>query len=433
MNTLREKAHALLHRSEKIFKTDVIYFIKSGSWSAVSFAVGSVASLATMIVFGNLVSKETYGTYNYLLSLASSFSFLILTSNTGVVRAVARNQENIIPYALAFQLRYNLLATGAIGLTGAYYLIHGNSMFAFSLFALAIAIPATAAYHTYEYILIGKKRFDILTVVTSLASVGSALATVLAVILTKSVEVLILTYCLSSIISNVWPYAYAKRLIDTSTAPSEEAVKELRRTSFHITFAGFFGAIAQYLDKILLFQVAGAANLAIYTFATAGPERLKGLIKNVFSVAMPKLTQRSPREIRSALYLRLLLSLGIGASAFVIYVLAAPILFKIFLPKYLAALPYSKFYALGLIAVPVSVYIGNIFAAQNMLRAIYLHGVGGHILRIALYVTLGLKWQMGGLIAASILNYSLNALYGVIIFELESRRIMAISPHERVR
>ena len=101
---------------------DIPYMTKGGAWTALRFFITTATSLATMVAFGNLLPKETYGIYSYLMSLAGSLGFLTLAGmSTGIVRAVARGQENVVPYSLKLQLRYNLLATAAIAGVGFYY------------------------------------------------------------------------------------------------------------------------------------------------------------------------------------------------------------------------------------------------------------------------------------------------------------------------
>ncbi len=424
MENLKNKAYHLLKKSESLFKMDMVYIAKGGFWTSARFGIGLIASLATVTAFGNLLSKETYGTYSYLMSLAGSLSFLTLSgTGTGVIRAIARGKESVAPYALKLQLRYNLLATTAIGIAALYYVYKGNNVFAFSLLILAFALPFTAAYHIYESYLIGHKRFDTLTILTSISSLTGAMTTVAALFFTDNVILIVLVYAFTSFIPAVWMYKYSTAGI-TAEKPDDESLNELRRTSFHLTGAGIISTLAQYLDKIILFQVAGPASLAIYGFAIAGPEKMKGLIKNWSSIILPRLAGKSVEEIKTVFCKRIALALLVGMVSALFYILVSPLLFKIFLPKYIDSISYSQVYALGLIVIPALTFIGNIYYGLNMLRAVYLHSIGSQILRISLFVIFGLLWQAWGLIFASVISYLLSTIYAVIIWKIESRRIL---------
>jgi O-antigen/teichoic acid export membrane protein len=424
MQSLRSMAFQILRSSERFFRLDMVYVAKGGLWTTLSFAIGTMASIVTMIAFGNLLPRETYGTYNYLLSLGASLSFLTLSGvGTGVMRAVARGHENVVPKALRFQLKYNLVAVATVMAAAIYYGYKGNLLFAGSLALLALAYPFAEAFHIYIQVLKGKKRFDELTKITSVIILVSTSATVITLLITENVLLLISMYAVMSLIPNVIAYRITARKLDR-TEPEGSQVKEMERTAFHLTGAGLIGAAAQYIDKIVIFQAAGPAALAVYAFATAGPERLKGLVKSWISIAMPQLAQRSLPEIRRVMYWRIGFSLLIGITLSAAYFILAPALFRLFLPKYLDAIFYSQIQSLCLVAIPVTVYISSIFSSQNMLKATYALSIGTQISRITLFLVFGFYWQLWGLIIASLVSSVVNALYSLIVWEIEYRRLM---------
>lgn len=425
--TLKERLKGFLYRGEGIFKVDMRYILRGGFWTSVSFLASLCASIAAMVAFGNLLPKENYGTYNYLLSLASSLGFLTLSGiGPGVIRAVAKRQENLLPYALKLQLRYNLLAVATISAAAFYYYAKGNSLFAISLGILAVIIPLEAAYHIYEHILIGRKRFDTLAILSGFSSIGAAVATVLALLFTDNVLILVITYAATSLIPSYLAYRLITRNAPVDL-PDQEEVQELRRSAFHITGAGIIGTLAQYADKLILFQVAGPVALATYGFAIAGPEKVKGLVKNWVNIALPRLAHRDISEIRYAFYKRLTLSALAGAGAALVYISLSPIFFRLLLPKYLDSILYSQAYALGLILVPALVYIGNIFYSQNMLRAIYITSTGNQIMRIAAFAVGGFLWGTWGLVFGFLFSQLLSLAFCIAIWEKESRRLSRLA------
>lgn len=403
---------------------DLHYIVRNGFWTTLSFVIGTVASILTGIAFGNLLPKETYGVYTYLLSFGASLSFLTLSGTSiAVTRAVARGYENIVPVALRLQLKYNLIATAMV-LSGAVYYGHkGNLVFAVSLAILAIAYPVSQAFHIHYQILTGRKRFDLLTKIGCIVTPLSLIATLGTLFLTHNILILIAVYAFISITSNIAVYLFVTRNIDKSS-PDPEQVREMRRTSLHLTGAGLIGILAQYIDKIVLFHVAGPAQLAIYAFAIAGPNSLKSLLKNWIGTAIPNLAQRSLLEIRQVFYRRLAQSIFIGAVVALAYIIFSPILFQILLPQYLISVDFSRVQALSLIILPVIIYISSVFAGQNMLRATYAQSTGGQVFYILLVLLLGWRWQIWGLIAASLLSTIINAMYGIVVWEIETRRII---------
>lgn len=428
MKSLKSKAFNALRSSESFFKLDMVYLAKGGFWTTLRFLIGLLASIVTMVAFGNLLPRETYGTYNYLLSLGASLSFFTLSGiGIAVTRAVARGHENIVPSALKLQIKYNLIAVLTVLSTSVYYAYKGNMLFSLSLAFLALAYPVSEAFHLYVHILTGKKRFDTITKITSITTVISAITTVTTLLLTHNILIMVAVYTTISLVPNIIAYHITTKNLD-KTPPEQGQINEMRRTAFHITGAGIIGVIASYIDKIILFQVAGPSTLAVYGFALAGPERLKSLIKNWTAIALPRLAQSTLGEIRLVVYKRIGFSLIIGFALAFLYIIFAPLLFKIFLPYYLDSIRYSQILAINLIVVPATIFIGSVFASQNMLRATYLLSVGSQVLRIILFITLGWIWQIWGLIAASILSSFANGIYSIIIWEIEMRRL--VKKHE---
>lgn len=423
MSNSKDWASRLLRHGERFFKLDIVYITKGGFWTALRFIVGIAASVASMMAFGNLLLKENYGIYSYLLSLASSLSFLTLSGmGPGIIRAVAQEKENVLRYAIRLQLRYNLLAVATVGVAAVYYYSKGNGLFAISLGILALVMPLEAAYHTFEHILIGRKRFDTIAILTSLSSIGSTVATVITLFTTDSVLVIISVYAITSI-----GPTYLSYWLITKDIPKQEPntldTEELRRTAFHITGAGIIGTLAQYVDKVVLFHFAGPTSLAIYGFAIAGPERFKGLIKDWINITQPRLAQRNILEIRRAFYKRIVFLTVFGVAISTVYVLLSPLLFKALLPKYLDSIIYSQVYALGLVIIPTLIYMGNIFYSQNMLRAIYITSTFSQVTRIIILVFAGWKWHAWGLVIGFLVSQIISVLFNLIIWEKESRRM----------
>ncbi len=57
MQAVRNKVFRVLRASERIFKLDMVYLAKGGFWTTLRFTVGTLASIVTMVAFGNLLSR----------------------------------------------------------------------------------------------------------------------------------------------------------------------------------------------------------------------------------------------------------------------------------------------------------------------------------------------------------------------------------------
>ncbi len=59
---------------------------------------------------------------------------------------------------------------------------------------------------------------------------------------------------------------------------------------------GLINALAGQLDKIITYHYLGASELAIYSFAVAMPEQIKGIFKNLNTLAFPKFSTQQNKN-----------------------------------------------------------------------------------------------------------------------------------------
>src|SRR5688572_20479176 len=94
MTFLKAPLKRLLLWSQAYTRTDMLYLARGGFWTVLNFVVAGSVSIALAVAFANLLPKETYGTYRYVLSIANAFGFLALTGmNAAVTRSVARGHD----------------------------------------------------------------------------------------------------------------------------------------------------------------------------------------------------------------------------------------------------------------------------------------------------------------------------------------------------
>src|ERR1019366_9423325 len=67
--------------------------------------------------------------------------------------------------------------------------------------------------------------------------------------------------------------------------PSTEPTPELMRYGAHLSIIGVFSTIAAQIDSVLTFHFLGPAVLAIYSFATAIPDRISAFFKFIPAAA----------------------------------------------------------------------------------------------------------------------------------------------------
>lgn len=409
----KDQLIALLRRSERYTKTDMVYLFSSGVWSNLGTISISLGSLLLYTIFGHLVPKDVYGTYQYLLSLGAIVGAFTLTGmNTAVTRAVVQGYEGAMARAVRIQLLWGILPLLGAWCIGGYYLFMGNPTLGWGLVLIGVFVPLNNALNTYGAFLGGKKDFkrgflySLWWNVPYYATVG-----IMAVFF-KSALILLAANLVSQAAGLLIAYWRTRQVYP----PNKEVGEGTLRYGSHLSAMGLFGAIVAQIDSVLAFQFLGPASLALYSFATAVPDRIGGLFKFLPSAALPKFVNKTPEEVRETLGKRLwVVTATVGAAA-LLYIAGAHTFFAILFPQYMASVPYSQVYALMLLmSVGTSVISAALSATANI-RSLYVFNVVSPVVSLG-FLTAGVAlFGLWGLIAARLLSALFTLLLGLLLY-----------------
>lgn len=423
----RAKSAQYLRWSEKYTRTDMVYLAKSGFWVLFGQTTSSLLSLILIIVFANMVSKETYGLYRYVLSLAGILNIFTLTGmNQAVIQAVAAGKESALRASVRYQLKWNTLMLLASIALSIYYIFNDNPTLAISFLTIGLFSPLATSLNTYNAYLAGKKKYaqiNILSSVATLLYVGGMITAIYLV--GDSVIWLVAAYSITIFLSNLAGYIWTVKVYrPPQLSRSQNEDGEILRYGRQLTFIDYIAPIASKIDSVLLNHFWGSASLAVYTLATAIPNRATVMLKSYTGIGFPKFAEKTSRELNSIFWYRIFQGLAVGLACAVAYVLIAPPFFHYLLPKYLDGLFYSQLLAASLIFALPNRYISLLLTSQKLSRAILTNSVIQNLTQISLYALLGISGGILGLIIAKI-SYSCVALViGIIIWKRATKEKM---------
>lgn len=394
-----------LDRIEKIIESDIRYILHGGFWLSVGKVIAALASLALAVAFANLLSKELFGNYKYILSLAALVGAFSLSGlGTALTRAVARGYDGELDRSMHRAFWWSIPASILALIASGYYALNENSTLALSLILIALLNPITNATSLFQPFLLGKKEFRARSVLSSLQASVPALFVIASLYVTHSVVILasIMLVC-TMIVSALSTYYARRRYVHNNRLDSEAS-----KLTFHASILSFLGAIAGRADAILIFQNLGATPLAVYAFATAIPDSLRGSAKVFTSLATPKFAQHHPDVLKRTLKKKeAYTGLALLLTA-ITYIAVAPWIFKTFFPLYMDSLVYSQVYALTVIfTLPLA---SAYFDAQLAIKERYAAGIFGATTQLG-FVLIGLVF--GG-------------LWGVIFGRVAARAALAL-------
>lgn len=414
MADLKDKFYRWLRLSESFFKADMVYVAKGTFWVAFGQVFTSLLSLLLIIVVANWLPKETYGLYRYILSLAGILNIFTLTGmSRAVSRAAATGNEGAFAAAFKYLLKWNLILLLAFWILSGYYFFNDNRLLALSLFILSFFSPLTIAFNIYSAYLDGKKEFRLNNIFSVFSTAIYVLGMIAAVIFFGTVTWLIAVYALTTFASSLIFYLVTVKLFRPPKTTDDKSFLKYGR---ELTFIGFIGPVASQIDKIILSHFWGPIELAVYSLATTMPERATSFIKGWVSIAFPKLATKTPEEINTVFYKRILQGLSIGAIMTLGYIILSPYVFKYLLPQYLDALFYSQILAISFVFAMPNRYVSLLLESQKMSRIILVRGLIQSLIMVLLYIVLGIWGGILGLVVAQVINSFSGVLVNIILW-----------------
>lgn len=400
-----------LRKTQKYTGTDNVYLFKGGLWLTLNQVVASGSSFLLALALANLLDKTAYGNYQYILSLIGLLGIFSLQGiRTAISQAVARGLEGSFYTGFKIRLKWGSIGSLiAIGLA-LYYWLKGNEILSLPLLITALLLPLMQASRVYSGFLSGKRLFDVgakYNIATDLISVGTVIA---VLFITKNVFWLIAAY----LVSNTFLNCFFDYLVKIKYKPNKKEDPQTLNYAKHLSFLGVISLAGDYLDKILLFNFLGPAQLAVYSFAIALPVQIKATLANIPALAFPKFAAQSDEIIKANAMRKFWKLTLLVAVIIILYLAIAPFFYKIFFPQYLDSIIYSQIFIFFLISIPASL-LDTIFNAKIMKKNIYIIKFFS-LFRIILYLILIPTFGIWGLIIARVGMTIFNSALTLFLF-----------------
>jgi len=400
MEVISERVVRLLRWSERYTKTDMVYLASGGFWIIAGQVVSTMLAFALSLAFANLLPKEVYGTYRFVLSIIAIVGVFAFTGiDAAVTQAVARGFEGMLRKGFSTYVKWSAGIVIAAGALAIYYFLNGNATIGWSLLIAGTCSPIISGASLYAEFLSGKRAFRTVALCVAIQSVATTALLFLVMLTSHSVVALISAYFIGNLVSSLLLYFFVLRRF----RPNHKVDPKSIRFGKHVSLTNVLGTIADQLDKLLIFHFLGAAQLATYAFATAIPEYLRSSTKIFSTLALPKYAQREVSTLQHSL-LRKTLQLGLtllGVALF--YILIAPFFFSVFYPNYLEAIPYSQVYAFIILAGAATLP-GAVLNSKLAVREQYILTITDNTAKIILLVVLTIFFGIWGTVCARLLG-----------------------------
>lgn len=397
----------------------MLYLAKGSFWVAVSQTTNSALSLILIIAFANLLPKETFGIYQYILSIAGILNIFTLSGmNNAVARSVAKGNVGVLLPAIHYQLKWNLFMFFAFCILGGYYFLHNDSTLATSFIILGLFIPATLAFNTYGSFLEGKKEFKTSNILSALSTLTYSVGMLLILFLTQNVILIIAVYALATFLPSFIFYRYT---IGRFAPPVSTNIHDTLAYGRELTYLRFIDPVVSQIDKIILVQFWGPTQLALYSLALAIPNRATLFMKSWVAIGFPKFTEKTPTMINVVFWRRILQGMSIGLIITMLYVFVSPYIFTYVLPQYIESIVYSQLLSINFIFALPNRYMSLLFTSQRLSKVLLKRTLIQSILAVLLYIMLGIWGGLLGLVCANLMNTIIGFSVNIFLWKRVSK------------
>jgi len=408
---IKQKIYDFLRWSERYTGTDMVYLVKGGSWLVSGNIISALAGLGIMAAFGHFVSKEVFGAYQYILSIAGILAIFSLPGiDAALIRTIAKGNEKMLIPCFKEKVRWGTMGSLISLFIAFWYLFQQNFELGFSFLIVALFLPFINSFLVYLSFWQGKKRFDIQNRYYVFYNLLAAFLLILVIILTKNLILIVFGYFLAFTLAGAIFYKLTiKKFLDG------EEEKETISFGKHLTLMGTAATFSAYIDKIILWKFLGPVSVAIYAFAERPVLKFQELIP-ISALVLPKLSQRKIKEIKKELFKKFLKLFLVAALATIIYILLCPYLYKIFFPAYLNSIPYSQFLAIIIILSPFAL-LATSFLAEMKKKELYTLNIIPPVLKIILLLVLVPLFGIWGVVYSFLGSQIINGALTLYFFK----------------
>lgn len=342
----------------------------NGGFLAYSNLLTSITSFGTVYIFANFIPQETFGTYKYVLSIASVLSIFTLQGmNTAVAQSVSRGYENALKEGVRSKMLFGSIGT-AIGLSiSAYYFFQGNTVLGSSFLVTALAIPFFGTFNLYRSYLNGKKEYKTIARETTLYNLAFFVLFSGTLLLTNNIVLILLGYFLFSIFLQFFIYFKISRKLSTTNKTNDP---EIVRYGKHLSLMKGFTVATGSISTIALWQILGPLALPVYALALAPIEQVRPMLQLTENLLLPNMAQKSWRAHSITWFFKKTAIFLLAIVLFVIvYVVSAPLIYTVFFPNYMESVFLSQIFSISLLFTGINILLMTIMKSKKQIRNLY--------------------------------------------------------------
>jgi len=365
-------------------------------------------SLVSAIAFANLLPEETFGFYRFVLSVLGILTLSTLVGmEPSLLRSVSRGFGNTLYAIMRVRILFGLLGTlGALAIA-TYYYLHNNHMLAGAFLLAAPFIPLLEPLTLYNTFIAGLGQFKAVATNKFIVHSTSLIFLVATLLLTDNLLFVLAAYLLPLCVMRSLLLVRSIRIYTPQGGTEPGAV----RYGFQLSVLKSALGVTGHLQQIALYHFLGPVSVAVYYFANAPIEQVRGTLSNLQTLLFRKTAVDTWHigSIRSLLG-KLAPSLLVLGGGTIAYILVAPLLFSVLFPTYIESVLYTQLLAPAILVTAINMVLQTFAQSKGKVRMQYAVGIVHILTQILITIPLIAVYGLTGLVSGIYINKLLNSI-----------------------
>jgi O-antigen/teichoic acid export membrane protein len=347
------------------------YYLSGGSLVSLSFLVSQVAGLLTSVAFARLASKEIYGRYGLVFSLMSIVNpFSLPGMGTAITQSVASGYPRSFLVGTAESFKWSFLGSlGLVGAAGFYGWVRHDPIWA-ALLVAAAAFPILYGLQGGIGYFVGQKRLKMSTAFWISSELFTMAAVLVTLFLCPQRTVLLVAVSLAASCTILLVFYLKARKETIRCEPKQDA--SLLSYGRQLSAIAILSNTASYLDRALISTFLGFADLAVFSIAAVFPDNLKGVIKWLDPLILPRFTGLERKQVAQRVREKMPVMIAANIVAVALAIWLTPVVMNIvYSSKYAGSVLYAQLLFVSLVLILPTVVINSALTSQQRTRELY--------------------------------------------------------------
>lgn len=369
-----------------------------------------LTGLATSIALARLLSKETYGQYNYFFSIISILTISALPGmGAAIAHTVANGRDRILVQSTRTRFKWSLIGAAVCILVGIYYYFHGEVLLGKCFLIGSLFFPAYTSFDGFYAFLYGRRRFDLSAKYRSIYWAVLTLAVIITVYFVRDLWWIIIVYLATAALLLS---AFLFNTIKTSNLSSIED-KTAIIYGKQLTGIQAISIAALQFDKLIVGTALGYSELAVYSIAVMITNLPTTLLTSLSQTIFPKAATMGEKVAYGEIKRRLpwllagmVIVCGIGA------LLCPYVIPWLYSNKYQDSVLYTQLLFIPVIlGTMATVLRRGALQAQKKTKELFKLNMSVSIFELIALVAFALKFGILGIVVAKALSSAFDSAY----------------------